>query len=139
MLYAQPVAKDLQLCDVPNLLIQKWPAPQFQITTCLHLEDMQDGDVAGMVSQCGHYTGLAVVKEGTNLYLQQRTGNWTKADEGLEGIIYHTAHTKDGYLVFLHTAVGDIAVCANEEWEGKVYVRPEAVQLYDLANELRIG
>lgn len=77
--------------------------------------------------------------EGKTLVLGVKAEDWTKADEGLEGIIYHTAHTKDGYLVFLHTAVGDIAVCANEEWEGKVYVRPEAVQLYDLANELRIG
>lgn len=80
-LNAQPADESLQLCDVPNLLIQKWPAPQFQITSFLHLEHMQEGDVAGMVSQCGHYTGLAVAREADGFYLEQRTGNWTKADE----------------------------------------------------------
>ncbi len=81
ILNAQTVDGKRQLCDVPNLLIQKWPAPDFCITTCLHLEKMADGDVAGMVSQCGHYTGLAVVRENGGYRLQQRTGNWTKDDE----------------------------------------------------------
>ena len=81
ILSAQAVDVKLQLCDVPNLLIQKWPAPEFQITTCLHLSDMAEGDVAGLVSQCGHYTGMAVVKENGTYLLQQRTGNWTKDDE----------------------------------------------------------
>ena len=80
-LYAQNVDENLQLCDVPNLLIQKWPAPEFQITACLHLENMQDGDVAGMVSQCGAYHGLMAVKKDGKVVLQQRTGHWTKDDE----------------------------------------------------------
>ena len=80
-LYAQASDTDCQLCDVPNLLVQKWPAPEFSITTCLHLKDMKDGDVAGMVSLCGHYTALAVTKCDGKLSLQQRTGNWTKDDE----------------------------------------------------------
>ncbi|MCM1046397.1 MAG: glycoside hydrolase 43 family protein [Candidatus Gastranaerophilales bacterium] len=83
-LYAQPTDPALQLCDVSNLLIQKWPAPEFQITTCIHLEKMAEGDVAGMVSQCGHYTGLMAVKEGGKVVLQQRTGRWTKDDEERE-------------------------------------------------------
>ena len=80
-LYAQQADPRTQLCDISNLLIQKWPAPEFQITTCLHLENMAEGDVAGMVSQCGHYTGLFVKKENGKLVFQQRTGNWTKDDE----------------------------------------------------------
>ena len=80
-LYAQPTESSLQLCDVPNLLLQKWPAPEFQITASLHLEEMQDNDAVGMVSQCLHYTALTVVKENGKFYLQQRTGNWGEADE----------------------------------------------------------
>lgn len=80
-LYAQPVAEATQLCDVSNLLLQKWPAPEFQITTCLHLEGMAEGDVAGMVSLGGCYTALAVRKKDGRLILQQRTGNWEKDDE----------------------------------------------------------
>ena len=81
MLYAQPVEESCQLCDVANLLVQKWPAPEFFITTCLHLENMKEGDVAGMVSLCGHYTALTVMKRDGQMILQQRTGNWTRDDE----------------------------------------------------------
>lgn len=80
-LYAQPYESGKQLCDVPNLLIQKWPAPQFQIITCLHLENLAEGYAAGMVSLGGCYTALCVVKKGGKLYLQQRTGNWMQEDE----------------------------------------------------------
>ena len=80
-LFAQPSDPKTQLCDISNLLLQKWPAPEFQITTCLHLEHMGEGDVAGMVSLGGHYTALLVKKEKGKLILQQRTGNWTKDDE----------------------------------------------------------
>lgn len=80
-LYAQPVEEAAQLCDVSNLLLQKWPAPEFQITACLHFGQMSEGDVAGMVSLGGCYTALAVCKKGGKLTLQQRTGNLEKADE----------------------------------------------------------
>ena len=80
-LYAQPVDVDRQLCDVSSLLLQKWPAPEFEITTCLHLEGLVEGDVAGMVSLGGCYTALAVKRQAGGFSLQQRTGNWTMADE----------------------------------------------------------
>ncbi len=80
-LYAQSSPAGTQLCDVPNLLVQKWPAPQFQITACLHLEGLEEGDAGGMVSLGGCYTALAAVKRGGKLWLEQWTGNWTKDDE----------------------------------------------------------
>lgn len=80
-LYAQPVEQGTQLCDVSNLLLQKWPAPEFWITTCVHVEHMTEGDVAGMVSLGGCYTALALQKKEGKLILQQRIGNWTKDDE----------------------------------------------------------
>lgn len=79
-LYAQWVDENLQLCDISNLLLQKWPAPEFRITTCIHMQDMFDGDAAGMVSLGGCYTALLVEKRGKYL-LQQRTGHWDKKDE----------------------------------------------------------
>ncbi len=85
-LYAQPVKKDTHLCDVGSLLVQKWPAPEFQITTCLHLENMAEGDVAGMVSLGGCYTALTVKKESGRLVLQQITGSWEKGTESREDI-----------------------------------------------------
>ena len=73
-------------CDISNLLLQKWPAPEFSVTTCLHLEQMKDGDVAGLVSLGGCYTALAVQKINGKMSLQQRTGNWTKDDEVRTGL-----------------------------------------------------
>lgn len=80
-LYAQPVDAGRQLCDVSNLLLQKWPAPEFEITTCLHLEGLAEGDAAGMVSLGGCYTALAVIRQAGGLCLQQWTGNRSEADE----------------------------------------------------------
>ena len=80
-LYSQPVEEAAQLCDVPNLLVQKWPAPEFQVTACLRLGELAEGDVAGMVSLGGCYTALAVEKRGSRLILQQRNGNWLQDDE----------------------------------------------------------
>lgn len=80
-LYAQPVEKGTQLCDVGNLLLQKWPAPEFQITAKLDVSGLIDRDYAGMVSLGGVYTGLAIrVKDGRR-NLVQLTGEWTKANE----------------------------------------------------------
>ncbi len=97
-LYAQSSDEKMQLCDVPNLLLQKWPAPQFQITACIHLDGLQEGDAAGMVSQCGHYTGLLVQKKGGKLVLQQRTGNWTREDETRRDVAALPDGTKELYL-----------------------------------------
>lgn len=96
-LYAQPAEEKTQLCDISNLLLQKWPAPEFQITTCLHLENLAEGDVAGMVSLGGCYTALAVQKKNGKLLLQQRTGNWEKNDEtrdNLEAVMENTIYIR---------------------------------------------
>lgn len=85
-LYAQPADPLAQLCDIPNLLVQKWPAPEFRITARLRLGGLKEGDVAGMVSLGGCYTALAVTKRGGAFWLEQRTGNWTKNDETRETI-----------------------------------------------------
>ncbi len=85
-LYARHAEERTQLCDISNLLLQKWPAPEFQVTVCLHVEHMAEGDVAGMVSQGGCYTALALQKKDGKLALQQRTGNWTKNDEVREDL-----------------------------------------------------
>lgn len=86
LLHAQTADPKTQLCDISNLLLQKWPAPEFSTTTCLHLKQMKDGDVAGLVSLGGCYTALAVQKIHGKMSLQQRTGNWTKDDEVRTGL-----------------------------------------------------
>lgn len=85
-LYAQQADPKTQLCDISNLLTQKWPAPEFKITTCLHLENLTEGDVVGLHSLGGRYSTLAVAKVNGQLVFQQRTGNWTKNDEVRENL-----------------------------------------------------
>ncbi len=80
-LYAQPVAPMVKLCDVPNLLVQKWPAPQFQITTKLDICNMADRDIAGLVNLGGIYSCLAVERYGAVKKLVYRQGTWDRDDE----------------------------------------------------------
>lgn len=80
-LYAQDWEPDTQLCDISNLLLQKWPAPEFQITCRLYLTGAEDGDALGLISLGGVYTALALEKESDGLKLVQYTGEWTKHNE----------------------------------------------------------
>ncbi|WP_276949083.1 glycoside hydrolase family 43 protein [Acetatifactor muris] len=80
-LYAQNTEKDLPLCDVPNLLLQKWPAPEFTVTVCLHLDAMEDGDVCGMISLGGRYDSILVCRRNGKLTLHQRIGLFETREE----------------------------------------------------------
>ena len=44
------VYKDTVYGDMPNLLLQKWPAPEFRCVTKLDLSHLDDGDEAGVIS-----------------------------------------------------------------------------------------
>lgn len=103
-LYAQQSEKEIQTCDVPNLLLQKWPAPAFRITTKLCLTGMQEGDVCGMVSLGGIYTDFAVKQEAGEKKLVQRIGEWEKHNE-TEAV----CAALDGETVFLRMYVEDAA------------------------------
>ena len=72
------------LCDMPNLLLQKWPAPEFQVTTCLDLKGMKEGDRCGLVSLGGYYSSLLLSREKNGLHLEQRTGRLGEEDETRE-------------------------------------------------------
>lgn len=132
-LFAQPADETLQLCDVGNLLLQKWPAPQFSITTCLHLEKLAEGDLCGMVSLGGLYTSLAVKKDKGTLTLWQRTGRWEQNDEVrtcLGSILQDTLYirmnvVKETYVSFEYgyeeeslTPVGEVTKAQPGRWVG---------------------
>ncbi len=81
VLCAQPVLVGTKLCDVPNLLIQKWPAPEFVITTKLDISELADRDIAGIVNLGGVYSCLAVKRYGAMKKLVLRKGTWDMDDE----------------------------------------------------------
>lgn len=49
--------------DVPNLLLQKWPAPEFSCVTKLDLSHLSDGDTAGVISMGMEYGLFAMKKD----------------------------------------------------------------------------
>lgn len=54
--------------DMPNLLLSKWPAPEFTCITKLDLSQLTDQDEAGVISMGMSYGVLTFKKEGTNLH-----------------------------------------------------------------------
>ena len=66
----QPVGGK-NLWEVPNLLLQKLPAPDFTATTKLRLVAEQDGKKAGLLVMGGDYAYLAVQKEAGGFALVQ--------------------------------------------------------------------
>ena len=50
--------------DLPNLLLQKWPAPEFTCITKLNLSHLMDGEEAGIISMGMRYGLLTFRKDG---------------------------------------------------------------------------
>lgn len=66
-LNAVPCDEALAYGDVPNLLLQKWPAPEFCCVTRLDLSGLADGDTAGVISMGMKYELLALKREGQDV------------------------------------------------------------------------
>ena len=47
----------------PNLLLQKWHAPEFTAQTKLNVENLKDGDLAGLINMGVTYGALAVYRD----------------------------------------------------------------------------
>lgn len=57
------VYKDTVYGDMPNLLLQKWPAPEFSCVTKLDLSHLENGDEAGVISMGTSYGLITFKKE----------------------------------------------------------------------------
>ena len=53
--------------DIPNLLMQKWPAPEFCCATSLDLSALTDGDTAGVISMGMEYGLIAMKSIGAEI------------------------------------------------------------------------
>ncbi|MDP9955261.1 beta-xylosidase [Epilithonimonas hungarica] len=72
------------LWNVPNLLTQKFPAPNFVATTKVKLfpEDTKEGKIAGLLVMGMDYQSLVITNKPDGFYLQLRKAQ--KADKGGE-------------------------------------------------------
>lgn len=79
-----PMPKDaVNLYDVPNLLLQKFPANEFTATTKITFNSRFDGEFTGLVIMGLDYSFLCLKQDGGKLFLSQKTAK--NADKkGLE-------------------------------------------------------
>lgn len=61
------VFKETVYGDMPNLLLQKWPAPEFSCVTKLDLSNLEDREEAGVISMGTSYGLLTFRREGDSL------------------------------------------------------------------------
>ena len=69
-LLLRAVRKDSAYGDIPNLLLQKWPAPEFTCVTSLDLSALTDGDETGVVSMGVEYGVVSFLKVGESLQIR---------------------------------------------------------------------
>jgi beta-xylosidase len=73
-MYGQYYSKNFSnLWDVPNLLLQKFSAPEFTATTKVSAVLHNDGDKAGLVVMGWDYSCITLVKKGDDYVLEQIT------------------------------------------------------------------
>lgn len=60
--------------DYRNLLLQKWPAPEFTCVTKMSFNGLVDGDYAGIISLGVDYAALGVAKKNCSYFLRTVNG-----------------------------------------------------------------
>jgi beta-xylosidase len=68
-LYARPAPASNNLWMAPNLLLQKWPAPEFVVTAALNVMSLAEGDTAGLIIFGQDYAWLGLRKTASGLRL----------------------------------------------------------------------
>ena len=93
---------------MPNLLLQKFPAPQFTATAKLAFHAMANEDQAGLIVMGTDYAYASVKKKADGLYISQTVCQ--SADQGKpEREIAPAAVTGDTF--YLRVAVSQDAMC----------------------------
>lgn len=103
---AVPSADDLWLA--PNLLLQKWPAPEFVATTALAFSPIAEGETAGLVVFGYHYAWIGVRKTGQGLRLSMTTcqnANHDGHEQEMAGLAI------DGARLWLRVAINEGGRC----------------------------
>lgn len=121
-LFSVPLAADYKnLWNVPNLLMQKFPAPEFSATTKVTFTPSSKftGERAGLVVMGFNYGGLFVENTPAGLVLTQ--ADCAKADKGTPEKVNATVNLKDGNL-WLKVSVAKEGVCTySYSTDGKKY------------------
>ena len=95
------------LWDVPNLLLQKFPAPAFTVTTKVAFTPRVDRDQTGLVVMGADYAFLALKKRPEGVYISQVICR--DADQGAPEKEYGAALVKSNTL-YLRVSISDKAL-----------------------------
>lgn len=102
-LYGKPMPKESKnLWDVPNLLLQKFPADEFQATTKLKFTPHMIGEKAGLVIMGEDYSYLSIKRDASGLQVSHVIAEG--ADAGLPEEIIETQNISSNE-VWLRTEV----------------------------------
>lgn len=110
--------------QVPNLLLQKFPAEKFTVTTKLKFKPRLEGDRVGLIIMGASYAYLSLTKQDSTLQIDYRT--CTNADKGNpETSRIQSKFT--GQDIYLRVAVDKGAVCRfSYSEDGQHYTDVEA-------------
>ena len=94
------------LCDMPNLLLQKFPASDFQAVARIDMSRLVPGDLAGLLVLGGLYSCAAVGKTETGIDFVRVTGREKEDEEGkkvlshaeITGKLYFRLTVRNGSL-----------------------------------------
>ena len=105
--------------DVPNLLLQKFPAPEFTATTKVTFTPRTDDEEIGLIIMGLDYANLSVKKKPEGLLLSQTVVKDAESGaKGTEG----AALTLKGNTFYLRVKVSNNAVCTfSYSSDGKTY------------------
>lgn len=108
-LYAQPLKKFYKnYGEVPNMLMQKFPAEQFMVTTKCTFHALNDGDKAGFAIMGTNYAYLSLTKNTNGFQLAYVT--CMKANEGTPEKVQELKVLPDS-TVYFSVKVDTEAVC----------------------------
>ena len=129
LMAAPPTHGAQNLWSMPNVLLQKFPAPEFTVTTKLTLQGRNDGDTAGLVVMGMDYAAIALFHSGGKFSVVseqvtdadhpqhgQLSGTWV--DE--RNTVYLRAHVATGAVVtFSYSFDGQKFIAVGEPFQAR--------------------
>ncbi len=110
-LYSVPLPEPFRnfYLDVPNTLLQKFPAPAFTATARVTFKSRFQGETAGLVIMGRDYSYLGLKDSARIVRIAQTICR--EADEGLPETEMKEVHYTDSTCLYLRVSVSDTALC----------------------------
>lgn len=115
-LYSNYIGKNTTLWNVPNQLLQKFPALQFNVTAKMDVSELKDGDLVGLVVMGLVYKGIFIeaLKDSINSFGASKNIKILaidgEAEAGVEA--YHDYGVfQDNSIVYLQCNVNEFCQC----------------------------